>query len=502
MNASGDRHLRSHQLVRLGDPIPGDRIVQVEADPQAARTFAGQATLSLLVDLLARQFGVVSSVKLVVPAVQVHGRAFPRNTPLAGSNLDAALAEILEQVSGGEIAVSDPGARPDLVVHVGRGRGGEGRIGTIQCLGHGWSAFCSSHSEPPDVVLTSTLAFGPHLAAALAADRVFRAFRGVAVGGTFECDLYDLVPTFAVAGGPDLIDLPPAYIIGLGAVGAAAAYTFAASAGVRAVFVGMDDDIVDETSRNRLLSADYHDVGCLKTDLASALFAGSETSFFGNTERFTSYFVDAHRKAPPELMSMEPIRIEYLMSFVDKNLSRAEIAAYTPRHTISGSTDGLRAECAYYSVVGECECLACNHPAVGPDHDAIVAKLKGMAPVARNGYLSRMGASRDEAAAISDYLADPACGLAGEHVLRRLGMESEAEWSVGFVSAAAGILAAARFAVLALQGPPSDSEVRLYFEKAGSMSTSRGQRKTSCAICGGPQTAELFAIRWGTDRSP
>lgn len=500
MTDSGDRHLRPDPGMRLGDVIASDRFVRVEVDPALASTFAGQATLSLLVDLLARQFVVVGGIGLAVPAAPVYARAFPRAGRDGGMALDESLADLVTRTAGGEIGLIDPDAAVDVVVRVGSGPADRtGKLGAITTFGHGWSAFCSTSEEPPIAAVVSTLAFGPHLAAALAADRVFRALHGVDVEGTFAVDLFGMTAEFGSGPGHVEMTLPPAYVIGLSAVGAAAIYTLVASEGVRGVLVGMDDDAADDTSRNRLLSADYDHGESLKTDLAQRLLAGSGIEFHGNPERFGPFLIDRDRDSPADLQAQEPFRFEYVLSFVDKNEGRNEIAAVLPRHTISGSTDGLRAESTYYSAVGACECLACNHPAVSPDHDALVAELRPLPPDARNERLQEMGASRDEMAAIADYLADPACGVVGEAALRRLGLNDQIRWAVGFVSAAAGIMAAARFARLALDGPPVDPEARLYFLKAGSLSTSSSARKSDCPVCGQPDAARRFAQRWGED---
>lgn len=495
---SGDRHLRPDSSVPLGDVLSGNRFVRVEIDPALAATFAGQATLSLLVDLLARQFGVIGGIAVAVPAVPAFARAFPRGGRNGDRTLDETLADIVARTAGGEIGLIDSSAQVDLVVRVGRGPTEHtGRLGMVTAYGHGWSAFCSTRDDVPTAAVVSTLAFGPHFAAVLAADRVFRALHGVDIDGTCAIDLFAMTPTFGNGSSPNSLTLPPAYVIGLGAVGAAAIYTIAASESVGGVLVGMDDDAVDDTSRNRLLSADYDDVGSLKSDLARELLAGSGIEFHDNAERFASYLIDPDRTAPAEMRRQEPFRFEYVLSFVDKNEGRSEIAAVMPRHTISGSSDGLRAESTYYSAVGACECLACNHPAVSPDHDAMVAELRLLPPDARNARLQEMGVSRDEASAVADYLADPACGVIGDAALRRLGLNDQIQWAVGFVSAAAGIMAAARFARLALDGPPANTEARFYFLKAGSMSTSSTARKPDCRVCGRHDAARLFTQRWG-----
>ena len=147
---------------------------------------------------------------------------------------------------------------------------------------------------------TSTaFAFGPHLAAALGADRAFRALRGVDVRGTFEVDLKTLEPRYAPeASDGGLVRLPDAYLVGLGAVGAATLYTLVASEGISGTLIGIDPDQVDTTNRNRLLSADYDDIGKDKTWLAEQLTFGSTVVLHPNRTTFDRYLSDPGRDVP------------------------------------------------------------------------------------------------------------------------------------------------------------------------------------------------------------
>jgi len=505
---SGDRHLRPDRRVKIGPVLSGSRHVLVETDAESARSFAGQATLSLLVDLLARQFGVVDRVTIAVPSVATNVVAFPRRRPDLNDPLESSLIALGRRAAGVEMPIdADGDADPDIVIHVGPGPvQTQGRLLSVMTIGDGWSAYCSTEDPAPGSANSTAFAFGPHLAAALGADRAFRALRGVDVRGTFQLDMRTFEPRYApgaLAGA--LVQLPASYLVGLGAVGAAALYTLAASAGVTGTIVGIDPDQVDTTNRNRLLSADYADVGKNKSWLAAQLTTGSGVVLHPNRTTFDRYLSDPDRAVPDALRAMEPFRFDYVLSCVDKNGPRNDIAGVLPRHVLSGSTDGLRAESAYYSPVGPCECLACNHPIVSPDFDGLVAHVRALAPAERLARLEDMGASREEVAAIEDYLADPACGQVGEVTLRRLGLGDNPDWSVGFVSAASGIILAARFTALAMSGIPDPAEFRLFLLGAGSTAVSQGFRKTECRVCGQPDTAMRFSKRWpdnARDQSP
>jgi hypothetical protein len=83
----GDRHLRP--IDGLARPT-GRRRVRITADDAVARSVAGQQTLWMLANLLARQFGVVAEIEIALPRVPLYqsvalfgGRASNRKLQLA-----------------------------------------------------------------------------------------------------------------------------------------------------------------------------------------------------------------------------------------------------------------------------------------------------------------------------------------------------------------------------------------------------------------------------------
>ncbi len=498
--SSGDRHLRTDSRVRLGALRPSPRRVVVATDAAGSRTFAAQAVLALAVDLVARMFGVVEAVSIDVPSAPVIPGAFPR-PGASGTGLDERLLDVARRVSGGEIeVVADRAAAGDILVWSGHGPAPRHEGLVVRAHGDGFAAFCSTERAAPAVAPRRLEALGPHLAACLAADRVFRHLRSLDVTGTFEVDLSTLgAPAWSSAERSQDLVVPPAYLVGLGAVGGAYLYTAAASRNLNAALVGIDPDIVDPTSRNRLLTAEHADVGARKADLGARLAAGSGVAFHPNRAYLAEYLVEAGRSLPAALLATESLfRYEYVLSCVDRNTSRRDIAALQPRHVVSGSTDGLRAESTYYSHAGACECLACNHPVLEADMRDMADELASLGAPERAERLRLAGASPEAAAAIEDFLEHRRCGSVGETELRRLGAAIDGpEWSVGFVSAAAGVLLAARHITLVRSGPPAAAEFRLYFTGAGSVSSSTAQRKPTCDVCGPADAQARFARRWG-----
>jgi len=502
VTGSGDRHLRRDGRVRLGDPLPGPREVAVYAGEAATSSYGGQATLSLLVDLLARQFGVVERIWIDVPETDVQPAPFPRTKPAPGSRLTDALIDVGRLAAGDEIeVVAGRPTSPRVAVLVGDGvPAADATLATLQATGNGLSAWCGSFAGSTGRPLDSLLPFGPHLAACMAADRVFRLLRGADVSGSWSLDLAAMgdpvLPSPAAAA--RRIELPPAYLVGLGAVGAGALFSLACAPTIESELVGVDPDVANESNRNRLLTANYRDVGEDKVELASRLAGPTNVRFWPNKMLWADYLTSPSRQAPDELKAAEPIRFEWLLSAVDKNVSRRDLANVMPRHVLSGSTDGLVAQATYYSMVGDCECLACNHPVPSFDLDDLRAQLAHMGPRRRSIWYAERDVGHDEQAAIEDLLRDPDCGQAGAATLRRLGL-SDVDWAVGFVSVAAGVMLAARFTLLASAAsfaPPASPEERLFFLAGGSADHSYARRKPSCPLCSSADAQARFAARW------
>jgi molybdopterin/thiamine biosynthesis adenylyltransferase len=508
MNASGDRHLQVDPAGLLGEVASGERSVAILAEDDYAATFAGQAPLALVVDLVARQFGVVMRVAIAAPATEVFHRAFPRSRDIAGMGLAESLVALGRAVAGPEISIEpDSGDEATIVLWVGPGDPPRrGSSLTVHSFGTGWKAFCSTTESAPAAAVDSDVPFGSHLAACLAADRVFRHLRSAPVTGTSAIDLATLRPPRWGAGNPETgeIRLPSSYLIGLGAVGAAFAYTLATTSGISGAIVGIDPQATDTSNRNRLVSMSYADVELPKIELSARLFTASDLAFYPNETRWPDYYSDPHRRAPDDLRENEGrFRYQWVVSAVDKNLVRRNIANVLPRHVLSGSTDGLVAQATYYSLIGDSECLACNHPVPTYDVESLSAQLLALDPEQRRARLvDEMGASLEEWAAIEDYLVDPSCATVGEAALRRLGVEGTTDWSVGFVSVAAGVMLAAAFVRVAREGPEvvfaDGSEERLIFWQAPETIVSRARRKNACPVCGNLESQARFAKRWLT----
>src|SRR5207302_1855349 len=131
---------------------------------------------------------------------------------------------------------------------------------TIAVFADGWKAFCSTERPSPASAATSSGPYGPALAACLAASATFLYLHQQPYELTFSGSLWDLGDGSwdELANPPGaLVELPPAYVIGLGAVGAAASLALATDGQVSGSLIGIDPQCSDITNRNRLVTAMY-----------------------------------------------------------------------------------------------------------------------------------------------------------------------------------------------------------------------------------------------------
>ena len=230
----------------------------------------------------------------------------------------------------------------------------------LAVTGAGWRALATTERPLPQIDLTSPNPLGPHLAACLAAGFVFKTAYGKHRQVDAELDLWPV----SGEDGPELagVELPAAYVLGLGAVGAAFGFTLACARGLKGTFAAVDPQKVSDTDLNRLLTA-IPAVEDSKAELFAGLFTDSHIivePFRGRWPR--DYLGDPDRRVPPGLGADESAgRYRWVISCVDRNRDRADIAALLPRHILSGSTVGMAAQTSYFSLVGACECMACRH---------------------------------------------------------------------------------------------------------------------------------------------
>jgi hypothetical protein len=462
--------------------------VLVTADAGYAMSLAGQHLLQMLVNLLARQFGVVADVLVDVPDVPLRAGVIlvPR---VDSGSLRGGLLALGKAVGAGVTRTRlFDGPAPTVLVHVGGNwNPAASRVPAIAVSGGGWRLA----ARTDDVVIAvgsgeSSNPLGPYMAACVGAAFAFKSAFGK--HGPTRCE----INLWRDAGdGPELsgVGLPTAYILGGGAVGAAFSYTLAAADGLTGCLIAVDPQPMSDTDCNRLLSGATADIGTLKVDLITRLFAEGTIDAHGVRGRWPDeYLADPNRRVPNSVRGREAdLRFEWVISCVDRDRDRVGIARTLPRHVLSGSTFGMLAQTAYYSGAGECECLGCQHrtpPQLGVE--AMVEQLRSLGPQERAAWYVAHGATAQERNSIQEYLSDPTCAGPGEADLARLGVSGAVDWAVGFVSAGAGVLLAARFIRAAITGVDEEirpgSELR-YFAWSNELESSRAKRAVVCPVC-------------------
>jgi molybdopterin/thiamine biosynthesis adenylyltransferase len=464
-------------------------------------TRSGQHLLQMLVNLLARQFGVVSDIYLDVPACTLHDNVILVPRINAGSLADG-LVELGRRVSGGEIRIAAAASadQPTFVILVGpRLNPHDVPVPAIAVAGLGWRALVSTSGPLRISNRLSRNPLGPYLAACIAAGQGFKAgfSKQREVEGTYDLWKGD-------GEGPELdgLQLPTLYLIGLGAVGAALGFVLAAAEGVRGKVIGVDPQTMSETDRNRLLTGTWEDVGKLKAELLEVLFQGPDLKSYSFRGKWPDDYVGAPtRSLPPEARRREDEgKYDWVISCVDRNRDRVGIANYLPRHILGGSTYGMAAQTAYYSMHGPTECLACNHPVPRFEGvEQLAESARAMSKDERQRWFDDYGADVEMQKEIEKYLADPTCAGPGAADLARLGLQGRVDWAVGFVSVTAGLLLASRLIEAVIRGTDSlttgGSEMRYLFW-VDELDSRAAKRRPSCQTCGGEFAVEWNAL-WG-----
>lgn len=467
----GSRHLGADPTGALR-AVPGDtrHVVRLTAPPVIAATVAGQHALWMATNLLARQFGVVAELRIATPAVELH----PGIAILGGEgDLATTLATTARSIAGDDLDVvtvsdgDDGSVAIELVVGAGLPDHAMPAEARVSVLGAGWGAFVGAAVEcVPSEALSDPNPFGPYFASCLGTAEVFKRLVGLRPGkGQYveamavslwdfaEHDSWESMPRGET---PARLQLPPFYLVGAGAVGQAAAAVLAA-AKVHGHATVIDNDAVDDTNGNRCVLVTVRDEGEAKAPLVARVLRTAGLSAFSYEGTWQSYTLSLpHNEQLPPLQTTEAgYRYELVLSCVDKNTARHAIQKIWPKYLIGGSTDGLSLQVSAYDMLSSWECLKCANPlevAVGTIEEA-ARQLRGLPAAERRAILEARGV---DIVAIERYLNDPRCGELGERELSRfVTAPDHHDWSVGFVSAAAGVLLAAQLVKLAAGGQQS-----------------------------------------------
>jgi molybdopterin/thiamine biosynthesis adenylyltransferase len=482
------KHRHEGSVDGLRPHADGRACVRVRASRPWAESTAGQHILWMLANLLARQVNLVGRVEFEVPEVALR----PGVAHFAGR---ATLFETLVAVVGGVFPGKVEAGRPEQTsaFEVNVGVAGSAEVASLSIAGLGWrvrAAVDAHRIEPTD----DRNPVGPYFAACLAAGEVFKHLRGLLPGSgamlsDFGLSLWDYSKGEweKLSPGPVAppLALPPTYIVGLGAVGQAAAAVFAAFPELSGYLTLIDKDPIDETNLNRYALSTDADIGGEKVDVVARIFARSKLSVFPAPSLWQDYATDARHRAGQrtDLQPQEAsFRYEHVLSCVDKNVPRHAIQNFWPKHLLGGSTNGLGMAVAAYDATSDYECLKCHNPPEpsGPSIETLAETLRQLSLEDRAKKAREAGADIN---AVEQYLKTPRCGTLGESELLKFDMARVPDWSVGFVSVASGVILAAETLKAALGNPSipnaKGNTVRYSF-LTGALRLSRHARRAEC----------------------
>lgn len=512
----GDRHLSADPGGALETIPPGEsHVVRLSAPHSIASTAAGQHTLWMATNLLARQFGIIGELRIAVPAVDLRP-----SVGLLGEYGDLAttLVSTARSISADLIHVTTApeGDEAPAAVEVVVGNAADSLSPDTQprvaVLGAGWSALVgTSVVLAPEEALLDPNPFGPYSAACLGAGEVFKRLVGVRPGKgrlieTLALSLWDFREhesweSMPAGITPSKLSIPPFYLVGAGAVGQAVAAVLAA-AHVQGHATVIDNDTVDDTNGNRCVLVTDGDEGKAKAPLAAAVLRAGGLTAFAFEGTWQNYVFNLpHEGQLPPLRSREAAyEYELVLSCVDKNTARHAIQNIWPRYLMGGSTDGLAVQVTAYDMLSPYECLKCANPLeVGAGTiEEVANQLRGLPLEERRARLEARGLDVE---AIERYLNDPRCGELGERELSKfVTSPGDHDWSVGFVSAAAGVLLGAQLVKYAAVGGgvafPSEEGHTLRFNflrPAPKHSLHRRIEGCSCTVEGRADWASMWA---------
>jgi molybdopterin/thiamine biosynthesis adenylyltransferase len=401
--------------------------VTVVVEDGAAHLASTQHTAWMLLNLLARSDGIVGRIGLVCPAgVALSGPV----VPLAPRDTDlrSALLRGVRQIGA---VPAELGEELDGVLVVGPGEALQ------ECYRVYWEGWWGGISVGPIRGSgTSSLPFGPYIAACFAAAEVFKAARMKPEAYERpEAVFYSAWSHESSAepplGGPDAVDnlVMDAAIAGVGAVGSAWVHAIWACQGVTGAVVLADNDRkgVERTNLNRYPLFGRSSLGQPKASEAARLAPNASIHWI------------AHDKAFEEL----GIKAARLICAVDINRARAALQNLYPPRILGASTFDLRAEILRCGPPGEGACLRCfNPPEMLPPDETIRARLREASDEELATLAAEVDISTEEAKAWS---WEGRCGQAGERLLNHIRQTDEGprQFTVGFVSVMAGTLLAA-----------------------------------------------------------
>jgi molybdopterin/thiamine biosynthesis adenylyltransferase len=498
-----DRHFRKDPQGVLADrDFCRQGKVCIRIDTEIGRSIGGQHLIWMLVNLLSRQFGVVTEIVLDIPQIPIHKNIAPFG--VCGGLLET-LTQCVQLIAGQHIAVGRFSSECHYDVHFLLGSQlaapEAGRFWRLYA--DGWRYYVGISGAHPQTAPLSTLSIGPYLAASYASAEAFKLFRGMKPSkGKHIEELYGSAWSLSIANswsqlaeGPNrdsIPELPHFYFAGAGAVAQAAALALGSS-GIAGSCTAIDHDELDLTNDNRYVLTHTANDGDSKVHLMARYLEEVGIKCKPNDCWWEEYVRLAGSNAlNKELAKLEQqYKYTIVLSCVDENEPRHALQNSLPELILGGSTDGLTAKVSIFYLNSENACLKCHNP-VRQRNEVVQKRIEStrlMNTEERLSFCEDVGVSLVELEKIID---TPACGKLTQSDLERFAAPTP-QMSVGFVSATAGTLLAAQFIRLSVLNVEKESEA--YSTVVATFSRSH-LRKMRIGLDPGCECTKVLRHRW------
>ena len=293
----GSRHMLGTDGL-AEQPNAMHQYVRIVISQDWADSVPGQLIAECLVNLLARQVGLVEQLEIVSADVPLLIHPIIKGV---WQTLTEYLVAVGEWAVGMKVRTGDNSSphEADHTIVIG-GATTLDSAKTIACIADSWKAWVGELKNVPDDRPSPSLnPVGPFFAAALAAGEIFKRTWGLRRGRFLDNHAYSLWKNSMSSvweeldAGPALneLHLPPFVLVGAGAVGNALAYVLIRLENRDIYPVLVDDDVYDKTNLNRCSLAGTEDLNQEKTAvLASRLEEVGIASFpfSGDLKRFVN----------------------------------------------------------------------------------------------------------------------------------------------------------------------------------------------------------------------
>lgn len=384
----------------------------------------------------------------------------------------------------------------------------------------GWVARVST--EGPVGSGASANPFGAAAAACFGAANAFRAVFSSqlsegALDKNFALSLLDYEPSSSAPANPEFgpVDLGESHLVGLGAIGNGAVWTFSKVPGLSGELHLVDHEEVDLTNLQRYLLAKMADVGTSKVTLAEGVLRSMGLEVYAHPERWGAYL------AARGDWSLQTVAVA-----VDSADDRRAVQAALPRWIVNAWTQPDDLGISRHSFLGVQACLACLYVPVGkqkseaeliaevigfPDEwREVGARLYKGTPTER-AFLERIAEAREidieqllpfEGRHLRDLYREGVCGGAVIGLGNVNNEDARAEVPIAFQSALAGVMLAAELvthaAGLKEVPPPVETRINLLRPLAEVLSFPRMKHTSGRCICQDEDYISAYRAKYGS----